>query len=142
MFSFLFKFIVLPVLLLAVLAAGAAAYLLLTPIDESSVNSRIWQGCMAGVAAQTANNVGRRTPRPVFSSAQCTCAADNLVTTLGAPVAAKGAESVRAFLEAGIRIWFSGGDYRDLQNSQTGRVGEAFMNHAARLSKVCANTAQ
>lgn len=142
MFRFLFKFVVLPILLLVVLAMGAVAYLLLTPISENSVKERIWQACMIGAAARSVHDLGERTPRAVFSSAQCDCAAETLVSSMGAPAAARGAESVRALLETGARRWFSGGDYRELQRSQTGQAAEAFVMYASRTAQSCSNPVQ
>jgi hypothetical protein len=140
MFRFLFKFIVLPILLLVVAVAGTAAYLLLTPVTESNVKTRIWQACMIGAAAQTFNNAGRRAPRPVYSSAQCGCVGDTLVQQLGAATATKGAESVRGFLEAGLRNWISGGDYRELQRQPDALIADVFVSNGRRITKACGNS--
>lgn len=137
MFGFLFKFIVLPILLLCFAATGITAYLVLTPIDQGNVKTRIWQACMVGSYAQTANNWGRRNARPVYSSVQCTCAGDTIVASMGAPVSAAGAEAVRGFIEDGLRSWVTGGNFRILRNSPRGQIADAFVNSASRLSRTC-----
>lgn len=138
MFGLLFKFILMPLLLLALAIAGALAYAVLTPIDEGNVKSRIWQACMLASGLQTANNWSRSNPRPVYSSDQCTCVGDTLVATMGPAAAATGAEAVRTFIEAGLRSWLSGGNFRDLQRAPAGQIAEVFVSASSRLARSCA----
>lgn len=142
MFGFLFKFIVLPILLVLAIAGAALAFLLLTPVDEGNVKARVWQACMVSSGIKMVDNWGRRPPRPLYSSAQCTCSGDAIVQTLSPRVAAAGAESVRNLTVQGIRRWFTGGSYAALRNSPQHRIADAFVSTSTRIARVCAGSAR
>ncbi len=137
MFGFLFKFVVLPILLICAAVTGIASYLVLTPIDQGNVKTRIWQACMLGSYAQTANNWGRRNARSVYSSAQCTCAGDTILASMGPTASAAGAEAVRGFIEDGLKSWVTGSNFRILRKSPRGQIADAFVNSTSRLSRSC-----
>jgi hypothetical protein len=137
MLGFLFKFIVLPVILLVAGVAGIAAWLLLTPVDESNVSSRIWQACMVGSNIQALNNSRRTNPRPAYSSAQCECAAETVIKNMSAPVAAAGGESVRGFIKDGISAWLSGDTASLRRPSKRDQLADMFVNSASRMARVC-----
>ncbi len=137
MLRFLFKFIVLPVFVLLVAVTGVAAWLMLTPVDESNVSSRIWQACMVASGVQAVNNWGRRPPRPVYSSAQCECVSETVVRTMSAPVAAAGAEGVRGFIKDGLSAWLSGNTTAMRHPSKRDDMADAFVNSASRMTRVC-----
>ena len=139
MFGFLFKFLVLPVILLLVAVAGIAAFLLLTPVSDNNVKSRLWQACMLTSALQSANNSGRSAATPVYSSAQCTCAGNSVVDTMGVNAAAKGADTARRFIVDGIRGWISGGNFRELKNAPEAQTAEQFVMAAKQLSRRCSD---
>lgn len=137
MFHFLFKFILLPVLVILVAVTAAAAYLLLTSVDEDNVRSRIWQACLAASGIQAVNNMSRRPPRPVYSPAQCDCASDKVVMTLTPAVSVIGAEAVRSLLEDGVRSWLSGQKHDMRRTSQRNNLADAFVSTASRVSRPC-----
>jgi hypothetical protein len=137
MLRFLFKFILLPIFVLVAGAGCVAAWLVLTPVDESNVSSRIWQACMVGSGVQTVNNWGRKSLQPVYSSAQCECVAGTVIKNMSAPVAAAGAEGVRAFIKDGITAWLSGDSASLRRASKRDQLAEIFVDSASRMARVC-----
>jgi hypothetical protein len=139
MFSFVIKFIVLPVLIIVVVAIGVASYLLLTPITESNVKSRIWNACMLSSGLKVVDNWQRASPRQVNTPAQCDCVSNTVLSTMTLSVAVTGSEAVRSFMEDGARTWFFGNN-RSAQGQpqpQRYQIADAFIRSATRISRPC-----
>ncbi|MGE3248121.1 MAG: hypothetical protein AB7J19_17510 [Beijerinckiaceae bacterium] len=92
---------------------------------------------MAASGARTVLGAGSSTHQRGFSSGQCTCIGETLVSQMGVSVAATGAEAVRGFLKEGVQSWMAGGNYRSVQNSPRGQMAEAFVATATRLARPC-----
>lgn len=137
MIKLLLKLLVLPPLMLGFATAAYAGWMLLTPVTEDNVSSRMWQACMVSSGAQHAVNWGRSAPRAVFTPQQCSCASSEVIKQFGMENAVKLSETTRVHIRDGFYGWVKGEKYKPLRDSFEGQSTSAFIRTTKSVSKVC-----